>query len=130
MFQSTHPHRVRLYQGVCLTAVKSVSIHAPTQGATPWEYGTFKSRWVSIHAPTQGATLIVMDYKNNIQVSIHAPTQGATCKRAVTLSRKEFQSTHPHRVRHFITTKDYITYDVSIHAPTQGATVLGRLLYF
>ena len=56
----------------------SVSIHAPTQGATdltPNELDYFN---VSIHAPTQGATMDAQVIRLIVSVSIHAPTQGAT----------------------------------------------------
>ena len=34
----------------------TVSIHAPTQGATRYPHGCSRIPGVSIHAPTQGAT--------------------------------------------------------------------------
>ena len=80
----------------------SVSIHAPTRGATDENAVIGKKTGVSIHAPTRGATQryntkIIIPYR----VSIHAPTRGAT----VTITdypttNGEFQSTHPHGVRH------------------------------
>ena len=101
MFQSTRPHRARHVRNAMRSYTASVSIHAPTQGATQLEnLRTIKSSsfnprahtgrdlkpadeitfapMVSIHAPTQGATdpMLAMLYIK--AVSIHAPTQGAT----------------------------------------------------
>ena len=56
MFQSTHPHGVRLWSVVKPKEEEKVSIHAPTRGATgPGETAVVQP-WVSIHAPTRGAT--------------------------------------------------------------------------
>ena len=54
---------------------------------------------ISIHAPTWGAT-----YQNDWalrinEISIHAPTWGATESGAIYLSVNKFQSTHPRGVR-------------------------------
>ena len=56
----------------------TISIHAPTNGATllaglPWACGD-----ISIHAPTNGATLYKGGNTNTHKISIHAPTNGAT----------------------------------------------------
>ena len=55
-FQSTRPRRARLERMRELTEGLEVSIHAPTQGATPGPPGQDLRLIVSIHAPTQGAT--------------------------------------------------------------------------
>ena len=100
VFQSTHPHRVRL-QVMRQQQVKGdFSIHAPTQGATVGAVSwigsvVFQSthphrvrliqtkkierkRKFSIHAPTQGATKYSDYIIDKAYFSIHAPTQGAT----------------------------------------------------
>ena len=100
-FQSTHPRRVRRAGVAWYGHTQRVSIHAPTQGATPASPGwpnrskMFQSTHprrvrlhlraridgfagVSIHAPTQGATGQHDDRRQDPRVSIHAPTQGAT----------------------------------------------------
>ena len=100
-FQSTHPRRVRQRKRRNHACERTVSIHAPTQGATSAQaaewvgLGRFNPRThagcdprrapvrsaghaVSIHAPTQGATPTVDLAHGHIPVSIHAPTQGAT----------------------------------------------------
>ena len=55
------------------------------------------------------------------RVSIHAPTRGATFVTVLILKSEEFQSTHPHGVRHQ-PFSSFRTKRVSIHAPTRGAT--------
>ena len=78
-----------------------VSIHAPTQGATDAFDIIGKTVIVSIHAPTQGATILRWMMFGADSVSIHAPTQGATGGLLGIVYYKEFQSTHPRRVRQF-----------------------------
>ena len=56
MFQSTHPHGVRLPRPCLLSQPLLVSIHAPTRGATPLVVRITAEPSVSIHAPTRGAT--------------------------------------------------------------------------
>ena len=77
MFQSTHPHGVRLYQDFFRD-----------------------SQWVSIHAPARGATETKLYERPVYEVSIHAPARGATADLNLKHSGTEFQSTHPHGVRH------------------------------
>ena len=145
MFQSTHPHGVRLLSRISYNSSLSVSIHAPTRGATspPLHLPAVPCRFnPRTHTGCDRAELQVF-YR--VRVSIHAPTRGATkgvyycwCKKC------KFQSTHPHGVRppfresqtiRFIcfnprthTGCDYSLYrytksiEVSIHAPTRGAT--------
>ena len=57
-FQSTRPRRARLRDIGCCLDIFSVSIHAPTQGATLYNDHAVYLPDVSIHAPTQGATLL------------------------------------------------------------------------
>ena len=56
MFQSTHPHGVRPYNEILYPGSISVSIHAPTWGATCYLLSCIALITVSIHAPTWGAT--------------------------------------------------------------------------
>ena len=56
-FQSTHPRGVRPLNSVNSTVLDSVSIHAPTRGATGSNLLKYFFLNVSIHAPTRGATL-------------------------------------------------------------------------
>ena len=167
-FQSTHPHGVRRRDHILYNShFSKVSIHAPTRGATKNTKLSEDKVAVSIHAPTRGATKCVTYYLTHPKnVSIHAPTRGATYRithgltaaavsihaptRGATMwfkfifSRKMFQSTHPHGVRHIVKRRPiYTSYRfnprthtgcdppyllpkqpkrVSIHAPTRGAT--------
>ena len=57
----------------------SISIHAPTRGATVSDYAQNAITKISIHAPTRGATANRLGgYKAYAHISIHAPTRGAT----------------------------------------------------
>ena len=77
---------------------------------------------VSIHAPTWGATNDVARFDADFLVSIHAPTWGATSAcLLVLIDLFQFQSTHPHGVRHHCSSWQHDC-RVSIHAPTWGAT--------
>ena len=78
MFQSTHPHGVRPESGRIATHVFTVSIHAPTWGATVYTVWLDVVCIVSIHAPTWGATEAEIELVRAFRVSIHAPTWGAT----------------------------------------------------
>ena len=99
MFQSTHPHGVRL--GVAWRSVPGqlVSIHAPTRGATFFSMTLMLFAKVSIHAPTRGATVTDVESRPPDDVSIHAPTRGATRVPRNRVVPLWFQSTHPHGVR-------------------------------
>ena len=59
MFQSTHPHGVRLMFFTFTDIFPYVSIHAPTRGATSPHACTLSAQRVSIHAPTRGATTLI-----------------------------------------------------------------------
>ena len=133
-FQSTLPRRERRERIISAMQNASVSIHAPTKGATDFSCITFRCSFVSIHAPTKGATIprfrltVILD-----QVSIHAPTKGATPPRhPVSLET---------RVSIHAPTKGATVDDefmkrlqqVSIHAPTKGATIyifIDSIIYF
>ena len=56
---------------------------------------------ISIHAPTKGATQKQWRCYRCKEISIHAPTKGATCSGSVQSTGLKFQSTHPQRVRPF-----------------------------
>ena len=121
VFQSTHPHGVRLIS----INIKRLNID------------------VSIHAPARGATVFACASRFECNVSIHAPARGAT---VIALRHKQlrlFQSTHPHGVRqmHISNPNSSVCFNprtrtgcdsvrdalqscisVSIHAPARGAT--------
>ena len=101
MFQSTHPHGVRLKgveYGDCSEEFQSTHPH----GVRPDHPG---------HSPTFNV------------VSIHAPTWGATLIQRYRDPSGVFQSTHPHGVRHVSLDSPGSSLPVSIHAPTWGATL-------
>ena len=81
LFQSTHPHGVRLDLITDVRQKLQVSIHAPTRGATPHHLRHDGQPQVSIHAPTRGATRQAHAAHGQHLVSIHAPTRGATYAR-------------------------------------------------
>ncbi len=145
-FQSTLPRRERPFRKVRIYCSNTVSIHAPTKGATicllpsvPRSSG-FNPRShegsdfvksgmyceiaeVSIHAPTKGATFIDFCSEDGTIVSIHAPTKGATCFSAKGFPAvPQFQSTLPRRERLLLCASLHGILAVSIHAPTKGAT--------
>ncbi len=99
----------------------TVSIHAPTWGATESQDSQNKYNYVSIHAPTWGATSPTLsssapsgfnprshmgsdktpcESTRKIRVSIHAPTWGATEPTGTSGCISKFQSTLPHGERH------------------------------
>ena len=121
MFQSTHPHGVRLVKTRADFADLLVSIHAPARGATWLQQAWSPDSWfqsthphgvrpyhsmvlllyypVSIHAPARGATVTQLGSSTTTDVSIHAPAWGATLSTSALYFFFVFQSTHPHGVR-------------------------------
>jgi len=125
---------------------RSVSIHAPTRGATdnivvggigvrfqstPPRGGRHKGivgkgAWdgVSIHAPTRGATQYKLEIRQLQNVSIHAPTRGATLKPDIVLFSSRGFNPRPHAGGDVEPGAQPVVFGVSIHAPTRGATRL------
>ena len=68
-------------------------------GCDPQATKRYRDRSVSIHAPTWGATIAFLQGWQRLVVSIHAPTWGATLIHLSLSARARFQSTHPHGVR-------------------------------
>ena len=77
---------------------------------------------ISIHAPTRGATQSWKIALEPLTISIHAPTRGATNKSILDFSRFEFQSTLPREERQTLNPYSSHSLSISIHAPTRGAT--------
>ena len=123
----------------------SVSIHAPTRGATRnWavyllvpccfnprthtgcdplpKAGNKGVNWFQSTHPHGVRPEITLRALSREEVSIHAPTRGATQQQNQWNIDQWFQSTHPHGVR--LLTKHGVAQCivVSIHAPTRGAT--------
>ena len=124
---------------------ENISIHAPGWGATVLLCGNADATAISIHAPGWGATTKNGGMRQPVFISIHAPGWGATRTRRVTArpprnfnprtrmgcdlvlvsggaAKPEFQSTHPHGVRHCHAHVWYNKDNISIHAPAWGAT--------
>ena len=143
LFQSTHPHGVRLTT-IKLSRVVDVSIHAPTRGATGvLDFAADLAKCFNPRTHT-GCDVHFVVAKFIIRVSIHAPTRGATDIHPPSIFSGVFQSTHPHGVRLLSSCRatraircfnprthtgcdlrQVIELDlwiVSIHAPTRGAT--------
>ena len=77
-FQSTLPRRERLTTESVDSQHSTISIHAPTKGATKFIIYIVYEFLISIHAPTKGATLLPVIRRFMLPISIHAPTKGAT----------------------------------------------------
>ena len=115
----------------CLSFVVSksqiaISIHAPVKGATSWTWPSCS--WVRNFNPRtrEGCDcLSFVGSKSQIAISIHAPVKGATMEGCKCLKQSRwFQSTHPWRVRLFISPLSAAeACDISIHAPVKGATI-------
>ena len=123
----------------------TISIHAPTRGATALVRDLQKQSAISIHAPTRGATLVADAVNQAVSISIHAPTRGATINYARAFHRRcisihaptrgatkviltffpdlRFQSTLPQGERRSGDSISPSALTISIHAPTRGATL-------
>ena len=146
MFQSTHPHGVRLLLAdirISFPSFQSTHPHGVrhTQISLTCQVLCFNPRTHTGCDAQRITVLITTGY-----VSIHAPTRGATPRNQSVHRAAVFQSTHPHGVRlacmyvkHSLPTcfnprthtgcdvwckfRAKPTVYVSIHAPTRGATV-------
>ena len=100
----------------------SISIHAPTRGATDSTYKLDGLSYISIHAPTRGATGIpdAIFYKYRFQSTL--PREERRCVTCQNKSRFIFQSTLPREERRFWRLGKRLFCKISIHAPTRGAT--------
>ena len=124
VFQSTHPHGVRLIVKTSIIDRSDVSIHAPTRGATC--FSSIYSRCVysfnpRTHTGCDGNDLKLTNF--GFAVSIHAPTRGAT-----TNIRKRWPIWFSFNPRTHTGCDDHVLVIilqrlVSIHAPTRGATL-------
>ena len=121
----------------------SISIHAPTRGATQSFFLFYMILAISIHAPTRGATCTCAWMPRSINfnprshersdgklqflymelfISIHAPTRGAT-KSWRTHSLKGVNFNPRSHERSDGNNYGVVTVtEISIHAPTRGAT--------
>ena len=105
--------------------LQTISIHAPTWGATGICTGTLLITLISIHAPTWGATESCNACRLVSLISIHAPTWGATPDLFGILTGVFYFNPRTHvgcdpYHQNASSPRSYI----SIHAPTWGATGL------
>ena len=128
MFQSTHPHGVRLGQNAQASLLSRFqSTHPHGVRRIPRPHRPYKTRFQSTHPHGVRRDSFGGAF-NDIAVSIHAPTRGATRGRISGIHvHYTFQSTHPHGVRLKVVKGRY-DYAVSIHAPTRGATQFQSLV--
>ena len=127
----------------------SISIHAPTRGATDKNEYDRDKLYISIHAPTRGATDDLTKRMEKIEFQSTLPREERQAMEDMHEWFIEFQSTLPREERRF-TPEDlqrshyfnprshersdvlceqvYSVSTISIHAPTRGAT-LSSILY-
>ena len=77
---------------------------------------------ISIHAPTRGATSYDCQIPIDVEISIHAPTRGATNPIMKNTFDMIFQSTLLQEERRWRNYLKAERLNISIHAPTRGAT--------
>ena len=103
----------------------SISIHAPTRGATPsWETCTERGKYFNPRSHEGSDLKLSFEFGFLFKFSIHAPTRGATVSAIIVIHRViAFQSTLPRGERLLIAIFIIVPSFISIHAPTRGATV-------
>ena len=102
--------------------IVTISIHAPTRGATKQTIQETGCSSISIHAPTRGATNVRHKRPDRIQISIHAPTRGATHIFGHTSPAIDFNPRSHERSDLMRSVTQKCINCISIHAPTRGAT--------
>ena len=98
-FQSTLPReerQIHIQFFLSKTPYFNPRSHERSDSNNRWICGTLS---ISIHAPTRGATVFHFHYPLILSISIHAPTRGATSALCVLLYPPEFQSTLPREER-------------------------------
>ena len=121
----------------------SISIHAPTRGATNMSVQIICIVLFQSTLPRDERQWWGVVCTSTIYISIHAPTRGATLEWILILLNYIFQSTLPREERHLLrpavssevyfnprshersdVMRDWkrLSYVISIHAPTRGAT--------
>ena len=145
-FQFTRPRGARHLVLARTKSAATVSIHAPTGGATSIT-GYLKRRLEFQFTRPRGARRNPLAVQLVRPVSIHAPTGGATDPRFAKIKEDRFQFTRPRGARHANVFGGFRTHGfnsrahggrdqcsgaphpsaaVSIHAPTGGATTRSR----
>ena len=122
VFQSTHPHGVRLTsirRALTNLAFQSTHPHGVRRRVTTHGSRTFTFQSTHPHG-VRHLDDLSGDGLNII--SIHAPARGATRVVVQSVTPRGFQSTHPHGVRHELVCLLGVRGIISIHAPARGAT--------
>ena len=101
----------------------TISIRAPTRGATTSPMCISLYATISIRAPTRGATCCQSQNTPCQPISIRAPTRGATQGVAARFGACRFQSALPRGERLGGIIRTAQGKGISIRAPTRGATV-------
>ena len=105
LFQSTHPRRVRPAEtGSSLIHLVFQSTHP--RRVRPCTYLTQGIITVSIHAPTQGATTVMSGICIDLRFQSTHPRRVRHQESMQLANLYMFQSTHPRRVRHFSASLD------------------------
>ena len=143
-FQSTLPRGERPTSTGKTGTTATISIHAPTRGATNLMNANVTKYFISIHAPTRGATIeggvgvgVTSDFNPRSHegsdtdsskavgadiISIHAPTRGATRDVYGYETAANISIHAPTRGATRRNLDIYVLIAISIHAPTRGAT--------
>ena len=99
IFQSTLPHGERQCEASAIKIANSISIHAPTWGATRPSMTTHSNAYFNPRSH-MGSDLYGPEHSLEEKgISIHAPTWGATQHSIIGTIKKSFQSTLPHGER-------------------------------
>ena len=152
-FQSTHPLGVRHDNGNKITVASTVSIHAPTRGATYrcthniesvpcFNPRTHSGCDSSVHHSTTACVRFQSTHPLGVRrFPLHRRIRPAMFQSTHPLGVRQnlslqeivnvlFQSTHPLGVRPFSFASCLHKSAVSIHAPTRGATLKRQSKYF
>ena len=101
----------------------TISIHAPTRGATPAKYFLHLAHFISIHAPTRGATVTLCGITVaiiNFNPRSHERSDGKLVGYIVHITNFNPRS---HERSDSLLCICFCVFCISIHAPTRGATV-------
>ena len=104
-----------------ITITITISIHAPTRGATGMTWEQYYRIQISIHAPTRGATKLYRLIQGIFGFQSTLPRGERLARLNKRLYRGIFQSTLPRGERQY-GSKFFRVIIISIHAPTRGAT--------
>ena len=99
IFQSTLPREERLTDANVQLYAKSISIHAPTRGATYSDSNANNACAISIHAPTRGATKVKKVLRRILKFQSTLPREERRGSGSNYSNHGRFQSTLPREER-------------------------------